>query len=136
MTRFSLSHELSPDIFTRVVEYKDRLTHARAAELALAGRFVEAEGLLDRHPLTADSLDLLARIQVRQGRLDAARQLWQQALSLNESSPAVRECLTTLERYRTARYHNHLLRWRISLGVWLVLLMLLAWWIIQQNQSS
>jgi len=130
MTTSPQTHNFPSTTLARAREYEDKLRRARATELALAGRFMEAESLFHQHPLDVADLDLLARIQVRRGRLEAARHTWQQAISMNDSSTALKECLSTLEVYRTARYQRHLLIWRIGLGVWLILLMAFTWWLV------
>lgn len=68
-----------------------------AANLARAGRYSEAEGLLDK--LKADDtssplvLDLLARIRAQQGRLQEAESLWNKALRLDPANEPYQKAL-------------------------------------------
>jgi hypothetical protein len=59
---------------------------ARASDLAMSHRFLEAEGLICEKGLTnldSDHLDLLARIYVRQNRFLEARDAWKRASATN-----------------------------------------------------
>lgn len=70
----------------------DQLTLARAAELARAGHYVEAEEVLsagkDETGHGPKTLDLLARIHAQQGRLAEAEKLWTRASLLDPANPA------------------------------------------------
>ena len=70
----------------------DRITLARAAELARDGHYAEAEEVLSAGKgEPADSpaaLDLLARIRAQQGRLSEADKLWVRALQLDPGNSA------------------------------------------------
>lgn len=66
-----------------LVALTQELALAQASALAYAGRYAEAEQrlrpLLDDHTLPVAALDLLARIQAQQGRLQEAEAYWRQA---------------------------------------------------------
>lgn len=71
---------------TKIAQVFDiRLRVARAAELALAGKLLQAESLLSPNgclPSNSHELDMLARIHVRQGRLIDALKRWREASRL------------------------------------------------------
>ena len=72
---------------------------ARATELALSGRLLEAEAVLAQNgelPHHAGELDLLARIAARQGRFDEARQRWNAASRFDPGNEIYRQCLERL----------------------------------------
>lgn len=75
----------------------DQMTRARAAELARAGRYAEAEEVLSAGRDDAsdgpETLDLLARIHAQQGRLAEAVKLWERASRLDPANPAYALCL-------------------------------------------
>lgn len=82
---------------------------ARASELALAGRLLEAETLLvsrDRFPDTWGELDLLARIRVREGKLADALKLWGRGACIPTHSSYARARLVSLENYAAARFRR------------------------------
>lgn len=75
-----------------VLSLLDQLKLARAAELARAGHYAEAEEVLsagrDETRHGAASLDLLARMRAQQGRLEEAEKLWTRASLLDPANPA------------------------------------------------
>jgi len=63
---------------------------ARATELARAGRYAEARGLLSEAPEDGACLDLLARIHAQQGNLSEAEACWIEAARLAPGRDAYR----------------------------------------------
>jgi len=110
------------------IRFEDCLRLARASEMASWGRLLEAETLLcpGRHvPMSADELDLLARIHVKQGRFDLARKRWEDAVKIGDCSAKYEECIRVLDDWLA--YRHRMLIWRIKLGLWLVALLLSIW---------
>src|SRR6266498_4271340 len=73
---------------------------ARASELALSGRLLEAEALLvskEQFPDTWEELDLLARIRVREGKFADALKLWSRGASIPTRSARARACIASLQ---------------------------------------
>lgn len=69
-----------------IEDFETKLRLARAAELGLAGRLLQAESVLSPNgslPGTALELDMLARINVRQGRFSDALKRWREARLLS-----------------------------------------------------
>ena len=85
--------------------YEDRLQLARASDLALSGRLLEAEALiapLSRKPADWESLDLLARIRVRQGNFADALRLWQSGMEIPGKAVDAKSCIESLTLYAGA----------------------------------
>lgn len=82
-----------------------QLSFARAAELARAGHFAEAESLLSERTheeFTPAVLDLLARIRAQQGRTLEARDLWIKAAKIDNAHGAYQEGVRRLAATRPA----------------------------------
>ena len=112
--------------------FEDRLRLSRAGELASWGRLLEAEALLcpGRHlPMSADELDLLARIHVKQGQFDLAKRRWEDALKLGDRREEFEECLKVLEDWLFFRRRMWI--WKIRLGMWAVALLLTVWILVR-----
>ena len=81
-----------------------QLLVSRATELARAGRFEQAESLLQEATEAAGpsaaGLDLLARIRAQQGRLMAAEQLWTEASRLEPENDAFAAGLRRIAQLR------------------------------------
>jgi len=80
---------------------------ARASELALSGRLLEAEALLvskEQFPDTWEELDLLARIRVREGKFADALKLWSRGASIPTRSARARACIASLQDYAAAKF--------------------------------
>lgn len=77
----------------------------KAAELARAGRYIEAEGLLQHLIQEGNELpgvyDLLARIRAQQGRLLEAQSYWADAIQLSSAKDIYRAALKRIERLQT-----------------------------------
>lgn len=104
-----------------VSRFDERLKLARASELAGGGRLLEAEALLcplGRHPNSAQELDLLARILVRQGRYDEARQCWREVADGDQRKKDAHDCIVALNGWLDHR--RALFRWRVKLALWFV----------------
>ena len=115
-----------------VARFEDRLRLSRASELALWGRLLEAEALLcpGRHlPMSADELDLLARIHVKQGQFDLAKRRWEDALKLGDRRTEFEECLKVLEDWLVFRRRMWI--WRVRLAMWAVALFLTIWILVR-----
>lgn len=112
--------------------FEDRLRLSRASELASWGRFFEAEALLcsGKHlPVSADELDLLARIHVKQGQFDLARRRWEDALKLGDRRSEFEECLKVLEDWLAFRKRMWI--WRVRLAMWAMALFLTIWVLVR-----
>lgn len=112
--------------------FEDRLRLSRASELATSGRLLEAESLLcpGRHlPMSADELDLLARIHVKQGQFDLARRRWEDALKLGDGRVEFEECLKVLEDWLA--YRKNMWIWRIRIAMCVVALLLTIWILVR-----
>ncbi len=77
----------------------------KAVELARAGKYIEAEGLL-QHLIQEGSgqpevYDLLARIRAQQGRLLEAQSYWADAIQLSSAKELYRAALKRIERFQT-----------------------------------
>jgi hypothetical protein len=80
---------------------------ARASELALSGRLLEAEALLvlkERLPNTWEELDLLARVRVREGKLADAFRLWGRGATIPTHSSRAHACIASLQNYAAAKF--------------------------------
>jgi hypothetical protein len=118
-------------------QFDDRLRLSRASELASWGRLLEAEAMLcsGRHlPMSADELDLLARIYVKQGQYGLARKRWQDAIKIGERRNEFEECLIVLDRW--LEYRQQMLIWRIRLCMYLVAILLTFWLLIRWGLLS
>jgi outer membrane protein OmpA-like peptidoglycan-associated protein len=77
----------------------------KAAELARAGKFVEAECLLEHLIQEGNELpgifDLMARIRAQQGRLLEAQSYWADAIQLSNSKEYYRSALKRIEHLQT-----------------------------------
>lgn len=101
-----------------VERFERRLRVARASDLAISGRSLEAAALLEsegRVPTSWAELDLLARIRVREGKLADAFKLWTQGAALDPQERRARICLASLERFAAAKFRRerqvYLLLW-------------------------
>jgi hypothetical protein len=84
-----------------------RMRLARASELALSGRLLEAETLLvskERFPNTWEELDLLARIRVREGKLADALKLWGRGATDPTHSSRAHACIASLQNHAAAKF--------------------------------
>ena len=109
--------------------FSNKLRLARAVELAQAKRLLEAEALLcpdGRLPHASEELDILARINVQQGRFDDARRRWEEAIaSADEHTGEFETCLRVLEghaeqvrrRLRLIRIASFILLTLLAVGV-------------------
>src|SRR5262245_41406595 len=94
-----------------VIALIDRFNHrvrlARASELAISGRVLEAETLLvskERFPNTWEELDLLARLRVREGKLAEALKLWGRAATIPTHSSCAHVYIASLQNYAAAKF--------------------------------
>jgi tetratricopeptide (TPR) repeat protein len=111
-------------------EHFDQLRYARAAALARAGRYLEAEGLLTPHgvlPAAPHEPDLLARLAARQGRYDTARCLWRTAL---RSAPDDAKFVCCLEAIDHAEQRQWLARAVFRASFWIGLVLAIAWLVL------
>ena len=112
--------------------FEDRLRLSRASELASWGRLLEAEALIcpGRHqPMSADELDLLARIHVKQGQFDQARRRWEDAAKVGDRRDEFEECLKVLEDWLAFRKCMWI--WRGQLAMCTVALLLTIWILVR-----
>lgn len=112
--------------------FEDRLRLSRASELASWGRLLESEALLcpGRHlPMSADELDLLARIHVKQGQFDLAKRRWEDAVKVGGRNSEFEECLKMLESWLAFRKCMWI--WRVRLTMWAVALLLTVWILVR-----
>jgi flagellar motor protein MotB len=114
----------------------DQLMLARAAELARAGHYLEAEKILsaagDEKEYAPPVLDLLARVRAQQGHLAEAEQLWTRASRLDPLNNAYQMALR-----RAAALQQRPLRLRLALPLAACLVfgaVVYFWW--QQRQNA
>jgi hypothetical protein len=115
-----------------ITRFNNRVRLARASELALMGRTLEAEALLclERHlPMSANELDLLARIHVKQGRYDQARKCWEDAARIGDCRALFEGRIKVLDDW--FEYRHRMLLWRIKIGIWLVAVSLSIWVLVR-----
>jgi hypothetical protein len=118
-------------------QFDDRLRLSRASELASWGRLLEAEAMLcpGRHlPMSADELDLLARIHVKQSQYELARKRWQDAIKIGERRVEFEECIRALDLW--LEHREQMWIWRIRLCMYLVAILLALWLLIRLGLLS
>ncbi len=79
---------------------------SRATELARAGRYEDAEVILEAMlpaGMPVAALDLLARIRAQQGRLAEAKALWLQVSQLNPQDAAARAALARIDKIESRK---------------------------------
>lgn len=117
--------------------FDDRLRLARASELASLGHLLEAEALLcpGMHiPMSAEELDLLARIHVKQRRYDLARRRWEDAIKTGNQRFEYEDCIKALDKWLD--YNQRMAKWRLRLGLWTGAVLLATWWLTRIYFSS
>jgi len=116
-----------------VESFDTRLRLARASELAIAGRFMEAEGLLlpQRGEISATELDLLARIHVRQGNVEKARNYWLRAIEQGSESANYEKCIEVLEEWSQNRQQQAAPGCRIGACVLLLIGGAMIWFLVR-----
>jgi hypothetical protein len=120
-----------------IARFNNRVRLARASELALMGRTLEAETLIcpGRHlPMSSDELDLLAKIHVRQGRYDQARKRWEDAVRIGDCRALYEERIKVLDDW--LGYRHRMLVWRIKLGIWLVAVSISVWVLVRISSPN
>lgn len=101
---------------------------ARAAELALSNRLLQAEALLAPNgtlPRTWQEMDMLARIHVKQGRLSDALRRWHDASKLSNLERFKSELLALSDYGEVTYVRQKRILWA-AFGAWMVLLVLLV----------
>lgn len=114
-----------------ITRYEDQLRMSRASELASWGHLLEAEALLcpgKDLPTSADELDLLARIHVKQGQYDLARRRWEDAVKAGNPRAEFEECLKVLENWLAFR--NQMWIWKVKFAAAVATLLLSIWILI------
>jgi len=109
--------------------FNDRLRLARASELALARRYIEAEALVlggGKRP-SCEGYDLLARIQVRNGRFSQAKASWGKSLETGGNEDRIRDYLAALAAHEERVFKRRLIVWRLTLLLWILFTCLAAW---------
>jgi type VI secretion system protein ImpK len=115
----------------------DQMTLARAAELARAGHYAEAEEILsagkDETRYGPVVIDLLARIHAQQGRLEEAEKLWTRAVLLD---PANSTYVLALRRAAALRHGSRRPRIVLSLVAGVILCALIGLWRWQYSPKA
>ncbi len=114
-----------------ITRFEDQLRMFRASELASWGHLLEAEALLCHGkdlPTSADELDRLARIHVKQGKYDLARRRWEDAAKIGNQRAEFEECLKVLENWLAFRHRMWI--WKIKLAISVAVLLLSVWILI------
>ena len=109
--------------------YLSQLVLAKAAELARAGHYQEADNLLSGLLGGKDQpavLDLLARMRAQQGRWQEAEAFWKQALQQDPTNPAYLEGLQYVQRTQRPPTLARLFSPAILLWIIALVLLLLA----------
>lgn len=127
----AITNERRDEVLRIAQRFDDRLRLARASELALSGRLLEAEALLypGNLPMSDDELDLLARIHVKQGQYDLARRRWGAVTKNGVRHVESEECVKSLDQWLDHRYR--LLLWRIRIAIWSLILLITVWLLIR-----
>jgi hypothetical protein len=129
--------QLSAELEDLASDFSRRLRLARAAELARAGRLLNAEALLcpvGNAPSHHDELDLLARILVQQKRFAEAYRRWGQAFKRADDKEHIRKCILVLQDYVERDATRLRLMWTVGFALWVVLLIVVLsyliwrWW--------
>jgi hypothetical protein len=123
--------QLSAAVEDLTSKFSRRLTIARAAELARAGRLLKAEALLCRNgsaPKDCEELDLLARILVRQKRFVEAHRVWRKAFERTQERERIRECVRALEDYVESYTRRQTLVWAFPFALWVILMVIVLVW--------
>jgi tetratricopeptide (TPR) repeat protein len=136
----TLYKSTSNDARQALQEFDARVRLARASELALLNHLHRAEELLCAGGVSkasAEELDLLARIHVRQGRYEDARKRWEQAISRDESSRSkFEDCLRELEAFSAKQMKRRLIEWWVTVCLLAFSLLLGIWILVQLNTRS
>jgi len=102
-------------------EFFDQIRFARATELAQAGRFPEAEGVLSQKGRLTEvprELDLLARMSAHQGRFQDARRFWEAALQKAPGDATYQRCLERLAQFEQSNQPiDTVLAWSVWLAI-------------------
>jgi hypothetical protein len=120
--------ESDSSIAGTIEDFETRLRLARAAELGLAGRLLQAESVLSPNgslPDTSLELDMLARINVRQGRFSDALKRWREARLLSGKRSFESEIRTLLDYATTVNERRKRLLVTIS-SAWVIVVISLA----------
>ena len=114
-----------------VESFDTRLRLARASELAIAGRFIEAESLLlpQRGEVSAAELDLLARINVRQGNVEKAHNCWLRAIEQGSERANYEECIEVLKEWSKNRKQQAAPGCRIGFSILLLTGGVMIWFL-------
>ena len=75
--------------------------------------------------MSADELDLMARIHLKQGQFDLAKRRWEDGLKLVDRRVEFEKCLKVLEEWLVFRKQTWI--WRIRLAMCAVALLLTVW---------
>ena len=113
-----------------ITRYEDQLRMSRASELASWGHLLEAEALLcpgKELPTSADELDILARIHVKQGQYDLARRRWEDAGKSGDRCAEFEEFIKILEAWLVFRHRMWIRRIKLATAV---ATLLLSIWIL------
>lgn len=106
-------------------DFSLKLRLARSAELALAGSLFRAEELLmygGELPQTAEELDLLARILVRQQRYVEAQKRWNDALRASNGESRYQDALDSLNLYLKTLKHKKQIQGIVAIILFIFLL--------------
>ncbi len=104
-----------------VVRYNRRIRLARASELALSDRLLEAESLLvseERTPSSWEDLDLLARIRIREGRYRDALELWRTGATIPKHMSRAHRCIASLQNYAEIKFRRQQQIFVVLLALW------------------
>jgi hypothetical protein len=120
-----------------LLEFDGRLRLARAAELALCNRMLEAEALLCPEGFTnanALELDLLARIHTRNNCFVEARRCWDRAISVDQGNRAkFEECVRLLDDYCVHFMRRRKIEWWFTLALLISSLAIGLWTLLRSN---
>lgn len=127
------------EVVRLVRQFDERLRLARAAELASCNRLLEAEALLCPEGVasaSADELNVLARINVKQCRFADAKKRWEQAISRSVDRRAeFEQCLKALDTYSAQWLKRRTIIWWVSLAVLTVWLIISVWVLVRRAAS-
>lgn len=84
--------------------------------------------------MSAAELDLLARIHVKMGCYDLAKQRWEDAIKTGERTADFEECIKVLENFQ--EYKRQLWIWRVRLCMHFAAILLTIWLLLRLGLFS
>jgi hypothetical protein len=119
-----------PQLSRVLDDFFGQLRFARAVDLASHGRTREAGSILlsnGARTLTAEELDLLARIVTKENRFAEARSFWNDAVRLDPKNRIYAECLEALTKAEGHKIRR--IKFLVASVIIILVLLVCLWWI-------